>query len=281
MNENYQNNFDGSGYYPFLNEASDINLPEMSKKKNINKKSFLKYNYRLIISILIFIICTAGFFMNQKGLFDITDPSKINKLNEKSDNEFNITKFYISNDTCNNYDLISNEKLKKYFNNIAEFKTFKKINNYLNGISFITSLIILSIIYYINRCFIIEKKENKYFKIISLILGCILLLNEFIIFIFYLDLFIRLFEVIKFIETNVENKCIILLTWDYTIKVLKQLIRIIIIFALFKICNLQLIIYFIKKLIILNNFFNYEEKERAKDIHLSFTNNDNDKDEIT
>ena len=126
-----------------------------------------------------------------------------------------------------------------------------------------------------------KKKENKYLKIISFILGCVLLLNRFIIFIFYLDLFMRLFDVIIFIETNLDNKCIILLTWDYTIKVLKQLIRIIIIFVLFKICNLQLIIYFIKKLIILNNFFNYEEKERAKDIHLSFTNNDNDKDEIT
>ena len=97
--------------------------------------------------------------MNQKGLFDITDHSKINKLNGKSDNEFNIKKFYISNDTCTNFDLISNEKIKKYFNNIAEFKTFKKINNYLNCISFITSLILLSIIYYINRCFIKKKKK--------------------------------------------------------------------------------------------------------------------------
>lgn len=281
MNESYLNNFEFSGYYPFLNEISDVNLPEINTKKNINKKSFLKYNYRLTISIIIFIICTAGFAMNQKGLFDITDPSKISKLNEKSDNEFNITKFLISNETCKNFDLISPKKIKNYFNNIGEFKTFTQINNYLTGISFITSLIILSIIYYINKCFIKEKKESKYLKISAFILGCILLLNEFIIFIVYLDLFIRLYEVIIFIEINIYNKCIILLTWDYTIKVLKQLIRIIIIFSLFKICNLQLIIFFLKKLIMLNNFFNYEEKERNKDIHLSFINNENDKEDIT
>ena len=87
--------------------------------------------------------------------------------------------------------------------------------------------------------------------------------------------FIRLYEIILFIETNIENKCIILLTWDYTIKVLKQIIRIILIMDLFKICNLQLIIYFIKKLIVFNNFFNYEEKEQSKDMNLDLINNEN------
>ena len=282
MNESYLNNYDFSGYYPFLNEISEMNLPEINKKKNINKKSFLKYNYRLTISLLIFIICTTGCIMNQKGVFDITDTSKINKLNEKSDNEFNITKFLISNDSCENYDLISHNRIHKYFASISEFKSFKKLNNYLTGISFIISLTILTIIYYINKCFIREQKENKYFKILSVILGCFLLINEFFIFLFYLNLFLRLYEVITFIETNVNKKCIVLLTWDYTIKVLKQLIRIIIILALFKICNIQLIIYLIKKLIVLNNFFNYEEKERKKDIHLSCINNEeNDKEDIT
>jgi hypothetical protein len=118
---------------------------------------------------------------------------------------------------------------------------------------------------------------------ISLALGCLLLLNEFLIFIFYINLFMRLYDVINFIEKNINNKCIILLTWDYTLKVLKQLIRIIIIFALLKICNIQLIIYFIKKLIVLNNFFNYEQKERNKDIHLSINNeeSDNDKEDFS
>ena len=282
MNESYNYNF--SGYYPFINELSDIYLPDINKKKGINKKNILKYNYRLTISIIILIICAAGHIMNQKGLFDITDPSKINKLNEKSDNEFNITKFLISNDTCENYDLISSNKIHKYFLDITEFKSFKKLNNYLTCISFILSISILSIIFCINRCYIKEQKENKYLKMISLALGCLLLLNEFLIFIFYINLFMRLYDVINFIEKNINNKCIILLTWDYTLKVLKQLIRIIIIFALLKICNIQLIIYFIKKLIVLNNFFNYEEKERNKDIHLSCINNEeneNDKEDIT
>jgi hypothetical protein len=52
---------------------------------------------------------------------------------------------------------------------------------------------------------------------------------------------------------------------------------------LLKICNIQLIIYFIKKLIVLNNFFNYEQKERNKDIHLSINNeeNENDKEDFS
>ena len=273
MEESYINNFDYSGYYPFLNEISDANLPEINKIKNINKKYYLKYNYRFTISTIIFIICTVGYIMNQKGILDISNPSK---LNEKNDNELNLSKFFISNGTCQNFDLITPKKIDNYFNNINGFTKFKKINNYLIGISFILSLSLLSIIYYINKSFLKENKEHKYLKIISFILGSILLLNEFFSFIIYLDLFMRSYDIITFIETNVLNKCIILLTWNYTTKVLKELVKIILILDLFKICNIQLIVYFMKKLIVLNNFFNYEEKEQSKDIHLSFINNENE-----
>ena len=275
MEESYLNNFDYSGYYPFMNEISDANLPDIGKTKNVNKKYYLKYNYRFTISIIIFIICTIGYIMNHKGLLDITNPSK---LNEKNENEINISQFLISNETCKNIDLIKPEKITNYFGNIAEFKKFQIINNYLIGISLILSLSLLSIIYYINKSFLKENKEHKYLKIISFILGSILLLNEFIIFIIYLDLFMRLYDIIYFIETSISNKCIILLTWNYTTKVLKELIKIILILDLFKICNIQLIIYFIKKLIVLNNFFNYEEKEQSKDIHLINNENENDND---
>ena len=275
MEESYLNNFDYSGYYPFMNEISDTNLPDIGKIKNVNKKYYLKYNYRFTISIIIFIICTIGYIMNHKGLLDITNPSK---LNEKNENEINISQFLISNETCKNIDLIKPEKITNYFGNIAEFKKFQIINNYLIGISLILSLSLLSIIYYINKSFLKENKEHKYLKIISFILGSILLLNEFIIFIIYLDLFMRLYDIIYFIETSISNKCIILLTWNYTTKVLKELIKIILILDLFKICNIQLIIYFIKKLIVLNNFFNYEEKEQSKDIHLINNENENDND---
>jgi hypothetical protein len=275
MEESYLNNFDYSGYYPFMNEISDTNLPDIGKIKNVNKKYYLKYNYRFTISIIIFIICTIGYIMNHKGLLDITNPSK---LNEKNENEINISQFLLSNETCKNIDLIKPEKITNYFGNIAEFKKFQIINNYLIGISLILSLSLLSIIYYINKSFLKENKEHKYLKIISFILGSILLLNEFIIFIIYLDLFMRLYDIIYFIETSISNKCIILLTWNYTTKVLKELIKIILILDLFKICNIQLIIYFIKKLIVLNNFFNYEEKEQSKDIHLINNENENDND---
>ena len=277
MDENFIDSVDFSEYNPYINEFSDINLPEINKNNSINKKYILKNNYRFTISLIIFIICTSGYIMNQNGLVNVTNPSKINKINENSENEFNVTKFLISNNTCQNKDLISRQKINKYFDTIYEFRLFKKINNYLIRTSFILSLSLVSIIYYINRCYINDKKENKCLKIISFNLGIILLFNELIIFIIYIDLFIRLYEIIFFIETNIENKCIILLTWDYTIKVLKQLIRIILIMNLFKICNLQLIIYLLKKLFVLNNYFNHEEKEQqSKDMNLDLINNEDE-----
>ena len=262
MDESEYNNVGYSGYYPHINNMSNYNLPEISKTNNNYKKTWLKYNYRFIISVIIFIICTSGYAMNQKGILNITDPSKINQLSE---NEFNITKFLISNNTCKNYDLISPDNIKKYFEDIGEYKTYKKINNCLSGISFITSLIIVSIIYYINFNFVKEKKENKYAKIISFILATILLINEFIIFIIDLALFMRLYEIIIYIQKNIDNKCIIILTWDYTIKLLKHLIKTILILSLFKICNMQLIVYFLKQLIVMNNFFNYEDEEEEEE----------------
>ncbi len=37
MDENILNNIDYSGYYPFMNEISDVNLPEINKKRIIIK----------------------------------------------------------------------------------------------------------------------------------------------------------------------------------------------------------------------------------------------------
>lgn len=273
MDENFINNIEYSGYYPFINE-SDINFPESNKKKNNNKKYYLKYNFRFLIALIICFICAAAYIINQNGVIDIADSSRIKTINDNSENEFNITKFLISNDTCKDYNLISPINIEKYFANINEFKKYKALNNYLNSISFVSSLLLLLVILYINRLFLNEDRQNKYLKFISFLLGCILVINEFIIFIVYLNIFLRLYDIIVYIDRNIDNKCIIILTWDYTIKVLKQFFRIIIVLGLFKICNIQLIVYFLKQLIILNNFFNYDEEnednenEIAKKIEL-------------
>ena len=247
--------------YPYTNNMSNYNLPEINKSKNNFTKIYLKFNNRLIISIIIFTICTTSHVINQKGLLSITNPSKINEL---SDNEFNITKLLISNNTCKDYDLISFPNIKRYFENIGNYALYKKINIFLTRISFICSLILLSIMYYININFVKNKKENKFIKLSSFIICIILLINEFIIFILYLALFLRIYEIIIYIQKNIENKCIIILTWDYTIKLLKNLIKTILIFSFFKICNIQLNVYFLKQLIVLNNFFNYDENNEEE-----------------
>ena len=97
MEESYINNFDYSGYYPYMNEISDANLPEINKTNNINKKYYLKYNYRFTISIIIFMICTIGYIMNQKGILDIANPSKLNEKKQNNFvNQYIITSLFIS-----------------------------------------------------------------------------------------------------------------------------------------------------------------------------------------
>ena len=73
-------------------------------------------------------------------------------------------------------------------------------------------------------------------------------------------------------EKNINNKCIILLNSDYSIKVLKHLIKILMVLEILKIFNIQLLIYFLKQLIILNNFFYYEDKDINLDIRKESSN---------
>ena len=56
MDENCINGIDYSGYYPFINEMSEVNISETNKKKNNYKKYYLKYNYRFLLALIIFII---------------------------------------------------------------------------------------------------------------------------------------------------------------------------------------------------------------------------------
>ena len=78
---------------------------------------------------------------------------------------------------------------------------------------------------------------------------------ELILFNILLYLFLRIFDIINFLNNNIQNRCIILDSWNYSEKVLKHLMKMIMILEIIKICNIQLIIYFLKQLIVLNNFF--------------------------
>ena len=245
--DTYTSNADYSTIY-----GHDSPNLEENKKIIINRKKRIKYNFKLVISIIIFIITTAGFVMNENGIIDFSDSSGLS-----TDYEFNITNFIISNDTCKNFSKISDKEIDRYFRKINEYQIIRAINFYLILFSFICSFILFLTIYHINRNFLLGKNQSKFLNIFSFVICLLLLINEFLSLLLYLALFLRMYEIIVFIESGVELKCIIILTWHYTIKLLKLRLNIILILSVFKICNLQLIIYFMKQLLILNHFFNF------------------------
>ena len=74
-------------------------------------------------------------------------------------------------------------------------------------------------------------------------------------------MYIKVIKIFSFIETNVKNRCIIMLKANYIIKCLKQKIKIIIVLACYNLCCVILIIYLLKMLFILNNFFNQNKND--------------------
>ena len=152
-----------------------------------------------------------------------------------------------------------NEINNDYYTNINNFEYSKDIANFLGKISIVASLILIGNIYYIKLTF--EKRENpkNFFSILSFIICSILFIIELFIFSIFLYLFLRIFEIINFLDNNIKNQCIILSSWNYDEKVLKHLMKMIMVLGLLKIFHFQLLIYLLKQLIVMNNFFYYEE----------------------
>ena len=69
----------------------------------------------------------------------------------------------------------------------------------------------------------------------------------------------RIFGIINFLENNIENKCIILISWNYSKRVLKHLMKNTMVLELLKIINIQILVYLLKQLIVLNNYFYNED----------------------
>ena len=238
-----------------LKQMTPLISPE---NKTLKKKIPLKYSQNCIISLLIFLICLIDLKVDQFKIYDLSDPIE---MNSEKKNEFNITDISISISTCQNSKLISAKNIKNYFSKINEYKVSSNNIKYYITISFISSLILLIYFYILKLFYEKDISSFKYIKILPFAIGVILFLNEFIVFIGHIKLYLLFYEITNYIQNCIKSKCIILLTWNYSIKVLQQYMNIYIIFCLFEICGLQLIIYFIKQLIIFNNFFRYRKNE--------------------
>ena len=248
----------------FFDQYSPLNYNlyqfDSSNRNNVGKNLWLKYHYKFIISIIIFFLSMTGYLITYKGLFDISTN------NQNIDKEFNITNFYIYNETCIKNKYITNESKNNYFMNITYFEFAKNLSILISKISMFISLLLIGNIYYIKWIFEKRSHPKKLLFIFSFSLCFLLFVIEFFIFTIYIYLFLRNFEIINFLESNIKNSCIILPSWTCDEKVLKHLMKIIMVLQLLKICHIHLLIYFLKQLIALNKFF-YKEEETSKTVH--------------
>ena len=229
------------------NNITKLDSPSSPKQKG-TKNILLKYHYNFIISLIIAILFMTGYIISKKGILNIiSDDKNVTK-------EFNITNFYITDDTCQTKNDI-NIETKNYYENIDNFVYSRQMIIYIGKLAMLLSLLLLGNIFYIK--FKEEKgnNQNEIFFKSSFFLCLILFIIELLLFNILLYLFLRLFDVINFLEGNIKNDCILFIHWDYNEKVLKHLMKMIMVLELLKICNLQILVYFLKKLIILNNFF--------------------------
>ena len=219
-----------------------------ASKEDFNKNIWIKYQYKFIISLIISILFMVGFIISTKGIFDIKSENK-NVMKE-----FNISNFYITNETCSVQNNIIIDS-KKYYKNINNFHYSRNMIIFIGKIAIFFSLLLLGVIFYIK--FNVEKEQtpkNMFLKF-SFYLCLVLFIIELLLFNILLYSFLRLFDVINFLESNIKNNCILFIHWDYNERILKHLMKMIMILELLKICNLQILVYFLKQLIVLNNYF--------------------------
>ena len=221
------------------------NSPSINKTKD----NSLKYQFKFIISIIIGIMSITGYLISIKGLFDISTN------NPNISNEFNITNFFITNGTCINHKYMTIKEHKNYYMNINNYEYSKNLSIVISQIMIVISLLFICIIHYFKYSYTKRGNPINFFLLASFFICIILFILELILFNILLYLFLRVFDIINFLNNNIQNRCIILDSWNYSDKVLKHLMKMIMILEILKICNIQLIIYFLKQLIVLNNFF--------------------------
>ena len=238
---------------------NDIYNKIISSKEDNKKNNWIKYQYKFIISLIISILFMIGFLISTKGIFDIKSGDK-NVLKK-----FNITDFYITNETCSIQNNIIIDS-KKYYKNINNFHYSRKVILFIGKIAMFFSLLLMGVIFYIK--FSVEKDQTpkNIFLICSFYICLILFIVEFLMFNILLYSFLRIFDIINFLESNIKNNCILFIHWDYNEKILKHLMKMIMILELLKIYNCQILVYFLKQLIVLNNYFFTDNPSSQNDI---------------
>ena len=242
-------------------------LRKNSTESNVifSKKLKIKYYYNFLISLIITILCITEYIITLNYLINIK-----NNFRDIDNEEFNISNVYYTNDICENKK--QQIDLNKYFDNINDYIFSRNLIIKFEKVSFFDSIILIVMIQYINYLYKTEKNTKVNFNILSFISCIILFISQIIIFISFLYSFLRLFEIINFLE---KNDCFKINKLNIALILLKRIIQNILILACFSICIFQVIIYFVKKLIIINEFFFYQT-DPNKNINNNDKNNDGD-----
>ena len=226
-----------------------------------------KLKIKYLLSIIIFIIILVGTIMNKYGVIDL---NKVNSLDPEY--ELNLTNFKITKNEICKKKYVSEQIINNYISYIWKYQISKYLNDKINYFSpLIGTLLILSI-------YLILKKKNENndyddyeLKLInsSFYFCFFLILLQYISIILYIAMYVKVIKIKYFIDSNMKNRCIIMLRANYILKCLKQKNKIIIILAGYNLCCVILINYLLKMLFVQNNYFNQdntieiEEKESS------------------
>ena len=249
----------------FLDDNQYLRKNSTESNLIFSKKLRIKYYYNFLISLIITILCITEYIITLNYLINIK-----NNFRDIDNEEFNISNVYYTNDICENKK--QQIDLNKYFDNINDYIFSRNLIIKFEKVSFFDSIILIVMIQYINYLYKTEKNTKVNFHILSFISCIILFISQIIIFISFLYSFLRLFEIINFLE---KNDCFKINKLNIALILLKRIMQNILILSCFSICIFQVIIYFVKKLIIINEFFFYQT-DPNKNINNNDKNNDGD-----
>ena len=156
----------------FLEENlnSNFNLTQVEKsilgENNEIKEKWLKYHYKFILSLIIFLLFVIDILITKKSILDLTKDEQIY-------DKFNLTDFIITNNTCGN-ELDIFIVSDNYHKNINDFYFSRKIIIYLCESALFTSLILMISIYYIKYNYEKGEKQKNIILILSFVF-CLLL----------------------------------------------------------------------------------------------------------
>ncbi len=223
-----------------------------------NQVEQYKLKIKYLLSIIIFIIILVGTIMNKYGVIDL---NKVNSLDPEY--ELNLTNFKITKNEICKKNYVSEQIINNYISYIWKYQISKYLNDKINYFSpLIGTLLILSIYYK-------KKNENNdcELKLIdfSFCFCFFLILLQYISVILYIAMYVKVIKIKYFIDSNMKNRCIIMLRANYILKCLKQKNKIIIILAGYNLCCVILINYLLKMLFVQNNYFNQDNTIEIKE----------------